>query len=325
MRRLGIVLGLVVCCAATAAAKDIYVDNTSGDNRYTGRQTQPTPDMSGPVRTIGRAIELAGPGDRIVLAATDEPYRESLSLVGTRLSGFRQAPLTIDGGNAVLDGSATVPPEWWKHFEGAVFYFRPPQKGQQQLFVDDVPLKRVYAAQFDKGRPELEPLEWCYYGGDIYFCVEPTKLPDDYRLTFANLPTGITLYHVRNVVIQNLTVQGFQVDGLSAANSARGVRLGGITARGNGRAGISVGGASQVEIALSVVGNNGQAQILTSPYSETAVRHSDLFSNTAPAWVDEGGRFFLGGQRLEGGISDRDVLEAPQAEPQPEAQPEAQP
>jgi len=121
---------------------------------------------------------------------------------------------------------------------------------------------------------------------------------------------------VRNVRVLNLTVQGFQVDGLSAANSARDVSLGGITARGNGRAGVSVGGASRVEIELSVIGNNGQAQILTAPYSETAVRSSDLFSNTAPAWVDRGGRFYLGGERIEGGIDDRDVLEAPQPEAQ---------
>lgn len=314
MRRTGCVLGLLLSLAASAAARDFYVDNTAGDDRFSGRQTRPTSDMGGPLRTLGRALELAGPGDRIILAATGEPYRESVSLVGRRNSGFVQAPFTIEGSGAILDGSAPVPAEWWKHAKGPVFRFRPPQKGQQQLFLDDVPLERVYASRIDEGLPELKPLQWCYYQGDVYFCVELTKLPEDYNLTYARLPTGITLYHVRDVRILNLTVQGFQVDGIAAANSARGVYLGGITARGNGRAGVSVGGASQVEIELSVIGNNGQAQILTFPYSETAVRFSDLFSNTAPAWVDRGGRFYLGAERLEGGIDGRDVLEAPQAD-----------
>jgi len=311
MRRTGCTLALSLCFAASAAARDIYVDNTAGDDRFAGRQTRATSDMGGPLRTIGRALELAGPGDRIILAATGEPYRESVSLVGRSDSGFAQAPFTIEGSGAVLDGSAPVPAEWWKHVDGAVFRFRPPQKGQQQLFLDDVPLERIYASRLDEGPPDLETLQWCYYRGDVYFAVERTKLPEDYNLTYAHLPTGITLYHVRNVRILNLTAQGFQVDGIAAANSARDVLLGGITARGNGRAGVSVGGASQVEIELSVIGNNGQAQILTFPYSETAVRQSDLFSNTAPAWADRGGRFYLGGQRIEDGIDDRDVLEAP--------------
>ena len=67
-----------------------------------------------------------------------------------------------------------------------------------------------------------------------------------------------------------------------------------------------MGGASQVEIEACVVGNNGGAQLLTLPYGETSVLESQLFSNPAPAWLDRGGRVWINGKRVEGGI-DEDV------------------
>ena len=43
----------------------------------------------------------------------------------------------------------------------------------------------------------------------------------------------------------------------------------GVTAHGNGRSGVCVSGASIVELVGCLVGNNGQAQLLTLPLSET--------------------------------------------------------
>ena len=57
-------------------------------------------------------------------------------------------------------------------------------------------------------------------GGQIYFCVEQTKLPGDYRLSYARQQTGITLFHVDYVLITDLIVQGFQLDGINLFNSA---------------------------------------------------------------------------------------------------------
>jgi hypothetical protein len=219
-------------------------------------------------------------------------------------------PFVIDGQGATLDGSAPLPGEAWEHYRGATFRARPPRLGPQQLFLDDRPATLVPADPGAAVPPKLEPLEWSDHGGFLYFCVEKDKLPADYALTCAGLPTGITLYHVTGVVIGDLTVQGFQTDGLAAANSARDVQLQAVVARGNARAGVSVGGASQVRITKSVLGNNGRAQLLTQPHSTTWVRQSDLYANTAPARVDRGGRFYLDGERREGHLND-DVLALP--------------
>ncbi len=312
MRLCGCLFVTSVLLAATAAGRDIHVSNVAGDDTFTGHHSRSMPDRSGPVGTIAKALRLAGTGDRIVLAATGQPYRESISLVGRRHSGYPRRPFAIEGNGATLDGSAPVEPDAWENYRGAVFRFRPPRMAHQQLFLDDRPAVRVAASRSSGSPPKLEPLEWCLHGGFIYFCVEENKLPDDYRLSYAHLQTGITLFHVEGVGIVNLTVQGFQLDGINAHNSARDVYLGGVTSRGNGRSGITVGGASQVQIDVSVVGNNGSAQILTLPYSRTSVRNSDVFSNTAPAWVDRGGRVWINDRPVEGGIDGRDLTAAPQ-------------
>jgi len=316
VRCLSTTLVLAACLASAAAAREIYVNNLDGDDGFTGRQARNMSDGSGPVRSIARALELATSGDRIVLAATGEPYRESISLVGSRHSGYSFGPFVIEGNGAILDGSAPVPPEAWEHYRGPVFRFRPPRLAHQQLFLNDRPAVRVAVSRLADSPPELRPLEWCLHDGHIYFSIEPdsTKLPQDYPLTYADKRVGITLYHVDRVAIVNLTVQGFQLDGINAFNSARDVTIMGVTCRGNGRSGITVGGASRVVIGTCLVGNNGSAQLLTLPWSETGVQNTVLLSNTAAGWVDQGGRVYVDGKRVEGGreeVIPPDAAEAP--------------
>ena len=284
--------------------RDIFVSNTAGDDRFSGRRSQSVSELDGPVRTVGRGLALANRGDRIVLEDTGEPYRESLSLVGGRHSGYPYTPFTIEGSGATLNGSAIVPGEAWEHYRGPVFRFRPPHSGFQQLFLDDRPVPRVRAGRTAPEPPELEAGQWCFWGGSIYFGVDPLKLPEDYALTYAGRRVGITLFHVDGVKILNLTVEGFQLDGINAHNSARNVSIHQVTCRGNGRAGVSVGGASSVRIESCLLGDNGQAQLLTQPLSQTHLEGSQLLSLTAPGWVDEGGRVFVDGKRVEGGLKE---------------------
>jgi hypothetical protein len=300
--RLIAVLILAAMPAAPAAARDIFVNNMSGDEGATGRHAEPNPDRTGPVMSIAKALRLAERGDRIVLAKTAQPYRESITLAGGDHSGFSHEPFVVQGSGATLDGSAPVPRGAWEFYRGATFRFRPPHLEHQQLFLGGRPVPRVIAGRVADRPPELKPLEWCLHEEHIYFCVEPTKLPDDYALSYADKRVGITLFHVQHVAILDLTVQGFQLDGINAFNSAKKVHLEGVTCRGNGRSGIVVGGASLVDIEACLVGNNGVAQLLSLPLSETHVRNSDLLGNTAPAWVDQGGRVYVGPKQIEGGL-----------------------
>ncbi|MCE9551945.1 MAG: right-handed parallel beta-helix repeat-containing protein, partial [Planctomycetes bacterium] len=238
--------------------------------------------QSGPVRTIARALALAKAGDRIVLAKTEEPYREAVGLGGPRNSGDFRDPLTIVGNGATLDGTQPVPLEAWEHFQEDVFRFRPREQGFQMLYRDGRPLAQVHVPREIVKLPALKVMQWCLLGGHVYIRLEKLKHPLDYKLSHTALQTGITLYGVTRVVISDLIVQGFRYDGISAADRAAEVRLSGVTLRGNGRSGLSVSGASQVRLEASLVGDNGQVQIRVEGPGQLRIEQSEVLDNTAP-------------------------------------------
>ncbi len=300
---LGFCLALVLW-STPAPGREIFVDNVSGDDRFTGQQSRSTADLSGPVRTIAKALRLAGAGDVIVLAKTNAPYRESISLVGSRHSGTAKEPVHDPRQRR---HSGRLRPGACKGMgilQGGDLPF-PPAADRLPAIVPRRPAGGAGGrGSGDRSRsapPELKPRQWCLLGAYIYFCVERTKLPADYQLTYTRQQTGITLYHVDYATIADLTVQGFQVDGINLFNTARHVSLLDVRCRDNGRSGVAVGGASSVAIEGSRLGGNGQAQLLTLPYSETHLHNTELLSDTAPAWVDQGGRVYRDAELLEGG------------------------
>lgn len=287
MRRLLSVALLVCLLPSVAVGRDWYVNNVAGDDRKDGLNPTSLSANSGPVRTIAKALRHAGKMDRIILANTGEPYRESIS-IGGQHGGIELAPFTIIGNGAILDGSAPVPTDGWEHFRGETFQFQPPRlSAAQQLFLDGRPLVKGPGPAADGRLPELQPLQWRYFDRHIQFRPEAGKLPHQYNLSMAVLPVGITIYQAVHVDIQDLTVQGFQLDGINAHDSVFASRLVGITARGNGRSGISIGGASQVLLEACLVGNNGHAQVRTEGWSHTLLVNCNLLENTAPALVKE--------------------------------------
>jgi len=292
-----LILAVFVACGTLAFGRDVYVDNVAGDDRHSGDAAKPSGTGVGPCRTIARALRSAKRGDQIVLAPTGVPYRESITLEGLRHSGFANRAFVIEGNGAILDGSTPVPGTAWEHYRGDVFRFRPRRMNYQQLFIDDIPATRRRVEGDKMQLPPLEPRQWCQIDGYIYFRVEKDKLPRQYNLTHAGHSVGITLYKVDNVIVQNLIVQGYRLDGVNAHDGAFRCRLVDVTARGNGRSGVSIGGASRVSLERCVVGNNGAAQVRTEGYSKTEITGCDLIDNTAPPIVHEGGSITVDGEK----------------------------
>src|SRR5262249_42318083 len=148
--------------------------------------------------------------------------------------------------------------------------------GYQQLFLAGRPAVRRPMGRSGFSIPDLQDLEWCFSGGKIYFRCPSGTMPDAYDPTCCGLKTGITLYYVRGVIIRNLVVQAYQIDGINAKDVASPVRLENVICRGNGRAGIAVAGASLVEIDDSIIGDNGEAQLLVESPAKVDVRRTDL-------------------------------------------------
>jgi hypothetical protein len=280
---------LVWSGVGAAAAREIHVDNKVGDDRYDGSAAVTVGRGAGPYRTLARALRAACKGDRVIVANTGDPYRESLTLQGGRHSGTPDAPFAIIGNGAVLEGLEPVPAEAWEIVEGSsLFRFRPPRMAFQVLYLDGKPApRRVARSANDIGL--LRPLEWCLYEGYVFFRVEPNRPPQTYALAYTALPVGITLYEVRYVVIRDLVIQGFQLDGVNAHDGVRETSLISLNCRGNGRSGISVGGASRVRVDTCLVGNNGVAQVRTEGVSHTELVGCDLLENPAPRVLRDGG------------------------------------
>ena len=283
---------LVVCfwCATLASGRDIFVDNRTGDDRANGRNARSITIDDGPVRSIAKALRLAERGDRVVLAASPVPYRESVSLTSSKHSGWPDYPFVVEGNGAVLDGSELIPHQQWQNFDGDTFSYQPRGLGYQQLFVAGRAALRRPTSPADYTVPALAAGQWSFSGGRIFFAVEPGRVPADYELACCALPSGITLYHVHHLVIRNLVVQGFQFDGIAANDVVREARLERVTSRANGRSGVSVAGASLVELAGCRLEGNGQSQLRSENYAQTYLRESKLTGDTAPAIVAVGGR-----------------------------------
>lgn len=271
---------LVLCLTTAASARDLFVNNVTGDDRRTGTSPVLTGGTDGPFRTIRRALRAVRKGDRLIVAKTDKPYRESITLQAGRHSGVRTQPFELIGNGAVLDGTREIPYQLWRYIGRGVWRFRPRRLTRQLLYLDGKPAKKRNAPG-DK-LPKLEPKEWCLHKGYIYFFPEEGKTPGDYPLAHTSRAVGLTLYEVQHVIVRDFVFQGFQLDGVNAHDSVFNTRLEGLVSRGNARSGIAVCGASRVTIERSLLGNNGEAQVWAEGFSKTEIEASDILDNTAP-------------------------------------------
>ena len=292
MRFLGVILLVLAATAVDSSARDLFVDNLGGDDRFDGAAATTLGGRSGPCRTIGNALLKAQKGDRIILAATGKPYGESVTLQAGKHSGIEGRPFEIVGNGAVLDGAVPVPRLAWKHVANGVYCFAPPLKSYQMLFLEGVPAQRVKVRHEDTSMPELKPLQWCLFERKIFFRPEPGRVPDSYDVRYAAKTVGITLYEVRNVLVRDVILQGFQLDGINAHDGVTDTVFRNITCRGNARSGISIGGASRVRLENCLAGDNGEAQLRTEGQSHTRIVDCELLDNSAPAINSEGGKVY---------------------------------
>ena len=232
---------------SAAQARVIYVDNLRGRDVCDGLVEDPSDRVSGPVRTLSRAVALARPSDTIHLINTGHPYQGDLRLYGQRHSGIATLPFRVIGNGAVISGAKPVPAASWRSI-GGLWQLAPRRKGHYLLLRDGKPLPR-HDHDRDAAEPVLGSLpdgHWTVWRGKIYYRTSELIDSGIADLAIAGGDCGITLYAVRHVRIENLVVQHWRLDGISAPGRCRDVVLHNVTCRQNARGGLVISGTSQI-------------------------------------------------------------------------------
>ena len=262
--------------AASADAKVIYVNNRTGDDVNNGEAAETSDRQIGPVKSLRRAGLLVGPGDTIEIANTGDTYFGSLRLIGRNGSGVESQPLTVNGNGAIVDGSVPVEPEDWESLDGELWRLEPEKKGWYQFIRGDTPVPETPVPRKATKQPAPEPGHWAAWKGAIYYRVLPDEVPPNEPFRIAMYETGVFLYGVRHVVVRDLTLRHFRLDGVNAHDLVDDAVLENITCLSNGRSGVFAGGSSRLVLQGGALRDNRDASLLLREKAKADVREVDL-------------------------------------------------
>lgn len=274
--RLGYALLMTGIVASLADARSIYVDNLNGSDSYDGTSATIATKFSGPLQTIRRALKLAVGGDSIVIRNTGAPYAEVLNLAGGRHSGYPSEPFTIYGNGAVLSGVATLPSDGWQRQPDGLWRLSLTRKGSYRFFRAGLPVAEHVSSSRDWAPEELPLDHWTSHRGAVLFRFDDRQTPVAESWTYAAAELGISLVDVRHLRIVDLQIVGFRVDGVNADNNCRDVVLENVTVHNNGRAGLAVGGTSEVSLINCRILDNGRHSVLITERGGLRISGSDL-------------------------------------------------
>lgn len=256
---LGTLLGTTNC----AWARDLYVDNILGEDRFDGSASAPRGGPIGPTRSIQRALKYARSGDTVHIENRGVPYYEVLTLEGARHSGWPQRPFQIVSNGAVLSGARCVPPGAWIDRGNGLWQFTPDGKGYFLLLHAGQPVAEMPGLTSTGGLDPLPVGQWGALRGSIFLRLDgkTAESPADTDYDFAYSSTGITLIDVWDVRITGLIVRHFRIDGVHVHDRVERAYLNEVRLEANGRSGLAVSGTSSVGLISSQLTGNRTAGV----------------------------------------------------------------
>ena len=282
---LAVFLAFVLFCgwAMVASARTIYIDNRIGNDVNNGLASTNEGLRVGPVKTFDRAIVLLETGDTLEIANNGAafPYHDSLRLIGEDGSGVPALPLVINGNGAILDGSASIPRDAWEALGDGLWRFEPWKKGWYRLYRGEETLPEVASER--GSRAELPAGHWTVWRGAIYYQVLPDEIPANEPFRIATREAGIFLYHVHHVIIRDLTIRRYHLDGINAHDQAGPVVLEGVRSVENARGGVFIGGTSQLSIRGGQIQDNRVAPIIVQELGRVEINETDIDSEPPAA------------------------------------------
>ncbi len=274
---------LIQTCAAAA---DLEVDNVRGSDRQSRVSGQK--DRTA-YKTISRAVADAAVGDKIVIRKTGTPYRECVSISTNHRLGTLDFPLIIEGNDATLDGTQPLSVDNWSTSGRDLFELNRRSPGFVTILAaSDQPIPENIGQLADLSK--LQPFQYARNNGSIFFKVRRGDVPQTYGLRLGVEQTGLTLYDVSNIVIRNLNISGYRLDGINCHSLVTDVRFENVVVEYNGRSGISVGGASQVAFKAGKLEHNGQSQARAEGYSRLELIGTAIEPGKAMSIDQVGGR-----------------------------------
>lgn len=264
-------MALFFTATGMVQGRTIYVDSRVGYNGYNGTSAEPINAHVGPVKTLSRAMQLICPGDSLVLVDNGTPYYGELTFFGGKFSGTASEPFRLIGNGAVISGAKPIAHDSWVEMGNDLWKLTPYRKGWYQLVEDGEAVPRVELPWAPGQLPNLPVGSWGAYRGSIYYKSHPQDEPRGHRFELAEKETGLTLLDVQNVVISDVTFRHFRVDGINLHDRCENVTLNNVSCLENGRAGIVVGGTSEVDITDCRLEGNVKASLLITELGEATV------------------------------------------------------
>jgi len=263
---IALLLAWLFVMTGLARGATLFVDSRIGDDRNNGLSPTNEGSLNGPLHTLQRAIQIAGKGDEIRLTNNGTAYYGGITLFGERHSGYPLSPFTITGNGAVVSGAKPVPAGRWEFVQDQVWRLEPLRKAYYQLLRDGKALPETACPPDAKSLPPLPEGQWCAWRGAIYYHAVGVSDPNGGDFALADEEVGITLLDVHDVIIQNVTLQHFRLDGINAHDRCREVLLDHVTCAENGRSGVTVAGTSHVYLLESELKGNRRYSLLISEH-----------------------------------------------------------
>jgi len=279
-------LGCLRTPAGQANGAELVVDNLRGSDvqaKNDGIRTQ------SPYKTLQRAINNAIMGDSIRLVETGQPYRECVSINTNNALGTAYFPLIIEGSGVTLDGTRPLGVLDWSAMGADLFELNFRSPGYVKfLAASDQPTPENLGHVSELS--QLKPFQYGRNTGSVFFKSRPGETPQGYGLRVSAEQTGLTLYDVGNLIIRNLNVVGYRLDGINCHDLVNNVRFENLVVTHNGRSGISVGGSSQVLVINSSAASNGESQVRTEGQSLLELSNVKIDDTLAQGIDRAGGR-----------------------------------
>ena len=270
---------ILTACGAllSLTAADVFVNNQTGSDANDGLAADRA------AATFDKAMKVAKPGDRLIIANTGTPYFESLFLKGDL--GKDGQNFVVEGNGAVVSGLGKLDMAKFELKDGQYYY----ELGKKAANLN--PKIYINDQQFPeaKDKKNVQPGEFAWTGSSFVFVPAAGKSLQDYELNASLRDSGVVYMSAKNVTVRNLISEHNQNDGFNFHGSCYNLVAENIVGRNNGDDGFSIHEDGEVAVY--------NAEFYGNCYGIEDINASVTSYHNVKIYNNQTGIHFSGGQR----------------------------